>query len=261
MKPTAGMTGGLKHAAMAAAVAYVTCSHAAQGSTPESADPGASAVSPTLPSVSVRGTRVRDPAWETYRTSFQAMAMFLRSARADEPLEPRFYLRPLRADVPRSDELRLSLSGRGYDREIALDHYWGVLPHDPEAMAANADLTLDAPPGSFALARTLGIRRLPSGNYAQAYLQQGCDRWLAVMRDMHFAYKLRYAFKRCVGAKFLLPAGAQTPVILPDSTAEPALEPFSGNAELNVMTFRFDSSPGREIRVPGPLIAVLPLLE
>jgi hypothetical protein len=128
-------------------------------------------------------------------------------------------------------------------------------------MAANADLTLDAPPGSFALVRTLGIRRLPSGVYPQAYLQQGCNRWLAVMRDMHLLYKIRYAFKRCAGARFFVPIGAETPAIGPDGTIEPSPQAVSGNPELKVLAVRFDSPAGREVRVPGALIAVLPLLE
>lgn len=215
----------------------------------------------SLPPVAVRGARVRDPAWESYAQSFRAMEMYLRSAGSDEPLEPRLYLRALRADAPPSSELRLTLSGTAYDREIPLTHYWGSLPHDPAAKAANADFTLDAPAASFALVRTLGIRRLQSGDYPGTYLQHACDRWLAVMRDMHLAYKLRYAFKHCVGVKFIVPAGSALPAVSPGSSIEREAPRGVNNRELEVLLYRFTNAAEASVQVPGELIAITPWLE
>jgi len=159
-----------------------------------------------LDRVEVHGKHVRDPAWISYRESYEAMRKFSENVKGSDPLEPSFHLRPM-AQVGRHGELDLRLIGKDVNVPIPVKNLWGVMPESKEAFEANADLYLNAPSGSFRLTRTITIRTDQSGQYVARYLKISCARTLEVLRGMSLAYRAKLAFRTCKGVAFYIAPG------------------------------------------------------
>lgn len=205
-----------------------------------------------------------DGAWVSYRDAYSAMVKFDKYGKAKHLIQNQFQV--MAKDAQAAPEgLQLSLQGASINVNLPLDATGRtVFPWSKAAYDENAVLVLNRKAGQYLFRPRVSIIVRPDGVYEAADLHAACEQALAYQRLLDSALRN----SRCVGVRFVFPAGLADPGVKLRKGAASALPALDGPAfqgdpyqGFRVVNYRFEALDKAQVTTPNAPLAINPVYE
>ncbi|MCK9684424.1 hypothetical protein [Scleromatobacter humisilvae] len=146
-----------------------------------------------------------DAEWASYRYAYEAASFIGKFLRKRPLIQAQMQLRPVDPATPVTG-LKVRLVGKTTDIELAADDIGLVtVPQLKQAYDEDAVLRLNRPKGLYKFSGRYTIKARDDGRYSVADLRDACEQMIGAQRES--GYRIRLWGKKCVGVKFVYPAG------------------------------------------------------